>query len=388
MTMHFLKVLQHGADDHTNARNRRPEQPVFYALVLLIVSLSAVLTGCTKDEPQVVVYISADEYLGRKIIERFEQETGIIVQFVGDTELNKTTGLVQRLRNEADNPQADVFWSSEVFQTIQLAGEGIFEPYESPVATDWPARFVDAEHRWYGFAARARVIVYSPQRVSEDAVPQTWMDLTDPRFRGRVVMADPRFGTTGGHLGAMQAYWDTNIAPQFYAAFLEGLAANACRLLSSGNGGVVEQVVAGEADVGLTDTDDVWVARQRGHDVAMVYPRHEVADDRGTGTLLIPNTVALVRGGPNPEHAKKLHDFLLSAEVERMIAESVSHNMPIRPGLAEEFPQYNIPNALRVRFDAAAAQRAEAVALAMHWLSEVQTTQPAVHAEPADNGVR
>jgi iron(III) transport system substrate-binding protein len=321
------------------------------------------IPGCERrpEAERVVLYVSADDHIARQVIDLFERQTGVQVDFVGDTEQQKTTGLAQRLRAEKDNPQADVFWSSEVFMTIELAEEGVLDAYVSPATTDWPRAFCGSQHRWYGFAARARVIVYAPDRVAEADRPETWMDLTNPRFRDRIVMADPRFGTTGGHLGAMKAYWSRSVSPAYYEAFLMGLADNHVRVLPSGNAGVVRAVADGEADLGLTDTDDVWAAQAGGSNVELVYPRHSVEHSGGVGTLLIPNTVARVKGGPNPDAAGRLIDFLLSHEVERLLAESVSHNVPIRKDLASDFEQYAVPDPLRVDLQRAATMRQEAV---------------------------
>lgn len=337
----------------------------------LAAAVALLTTGCehSSDTQRVVLYVSADDHLVRQVIAEFEQQTGIRVDFVGDIEQNKTTGLVGRLRAEADNPQADVFWSSEVFMTIKLAEEGVLEPYDSPATADWPREFRDPQGRWYGFAARARVIVYAPDRVAEDELPKTWMDLTDPPFKGRIVMADPRFGTTGGHLGAMKAYWSRLVAPAYYEAFLMGLADNEVRMLPSGNAGVVAAVATGEADLGLTDTDDVWAAQARGFDVKLIYPRHGIVGAAGAGTLLIPNTVARVKAGPNPHTAGRLIDFLLSEPVERMLAESVSHNVPVRDELAVDYPQYAVPDPLKIDYRRAANVMSGAVDQAMRYLN-------------------
>lgn len=329
--------------------------------------------ACSPDDgPSVTLYVSADERFAREVVALFEDETGIDVSMVTDTEAKKTTGLVERIRAERDNPVADVFWSSEVFMTIGLADEGLLKPYVSDVTRDWPAEHRDDEHRWHGFAARARVIVYSPERIAPENVPETWMELTREHFRGRIVMADPRFGTTGGHLGAMKVYWERLGIPGYYEAFLEGLRDNDIRLLASGNAGVCDQIVRGEADIGMTDTDDVWVFKEQGGNIEMVYARHNADEGPGTGTLLFPNTVARIRGGPNPGPADELIDFLLSDRVERMLAESTSHNMPLRPGLAESYPELLVPNPLDVSFERAAAARREAVEQAMHVILETE----------------
>ena len=91
----------------------------------------------------------------------------------------------------------------------------------------------------------------------------------------------------------------------------------------------VQALIAGRADICMTDSDDVWVAQRRGQPVNMIYP----ALEPGGAIMWIPNTVALVRGGPNPDQAKRLIDFLLSAEVERALAQSDSRNVPVRTAL-------------------------------------------------------
>ncbi|MHC4948819.1 MAG: extracellular solute-binding protein [Planctomycetota bacterium] len=322
------------------------------------------LAGC--DAPpseEVVLYVSADEYVARQVVRVFERETGIRVLFTGDSEARKTTGLVERLRAERDRPRADVFWSSEIFQTIALADEGVLAPHDSPAGRARPARYRDADGRWYGFAARARVLVFAPDRVPPGERPSTWSDLADPRWEGRLAMADPRFGTTGGHLGAMKRWWAARDdgGDDRYARLLRGLADNGVTVTPAGNAGVVDLVARGEADLGLTDTDDVRAARANGLAVDMLLPRHADDDRPGGGTLLIPNTAGLVAGGPHPGAAARLLEFLLSPRVERMLAESVSGNVPLRPEVAGDYPGLAVPDPLDVDFAAAAAARAEAV---------------------------
>lgn len=334
------------------------------------------LSGCTgakSDPPSVVVYVSADDHLARQVFAEFEKETNIKVRMVGDTEAKKTTALVMQLIAEKDAPQADVFWSSEIFQTVKLAEEGVLAPFESEATADWPEAFRDAGNLWYGFAARARVIVYAPDRVDPEDVPHRWLDLRNRNLKGRIVMADPRFGTTGGHLGAMRTFWDENESVGFYERmFLHSLATNEARILPSGNAGVVRAVISGEADLGLTDTDDVWAAQARGHNLELVYPAHGNEEgETGQGTLLIPNTIGLVAGGPNPEAAGRFIDFMLSEKVERILAESVSHNIPLGPGLADAYPEYAVPDPLVIDYHKAAACRADAVNAAMIQLGGV-----------------
>jgi iron(III) transport system substrate-binding protein len=155
----------------TNMSGARARPAYLPSIVLAFASV-----GCSSSEPGVVLYVSADDHVARQVVQAFERETGIRVDTVSDTEQTKTTGLANRLRAERNNPQADVFWSSEIFNTINLAEEGVLEVYVPRTATDWPSGFRDPQHRWYGFAARARVIVYAPDRVAPEHRPRTWMD--------------------------------------------------------------------------------------------------------------------------------------------------------------------------------------------------------------------
>lgn len=334
------------------------------ACVLAIVSM--VLGSCDKgssdSQQTVVLYYSADDVYARPIIELFEDETGIRVLGRGDTEATKTTGLVQRLRAEAHSPRADVFWSSEVFLTIQLAAEGMLAAHEPADAIDRPAYLMDAEGRWHGFALRARVLVYNTQRVNHSELPANLYELTNGRWRGHLVMARPAFGTTRGHMAALVAAWGEDRARQF----LRELHDNDIRIVD-GNSSVVRAVANGEADIGLTDTDDVWAGQRNGWPIEMVYIRH---DDPETGAahgpMLIPNTVSLVKGGPNPDAAAQLIDFLLSARVERMLANSASRNIPTNPSLAEEFSELLVPGAMQIPY----SEIADAMATSMKITAE------------------
>lgn len=317
---------------------------------------------------QVVLYYSADDEVARPVIAAFERETGVRVLARGDTEATKTTGLVQKLRTERSRPKADVFWSSEVFQTMALAEEGALAPCSADTPADRPEQFRDPRGRWHAFALRARVIVYNTKRITPGQAPRQMHDLLDPRFKGRIVMARPAFGTTRGHMAALVALWGEEQA----ARWLRGVRENDLRLVD-GNSSVVRAVAMGEADAGLTDADDVWAGQRNRWPVDLVYVRHDLPD-RPTasafGPLLTPNAVSLVAGAPHPEAAGRLIEFLLSERVERMLAESESHHVPVRPALAAEFSRYAVPDPVAVPYESIAKAMDAAMRLCRRELGE------------------
>jgi iron(III) transport system substrate-binding protein len=270
----------------------------------------------------IVVYTSVDEPVARPILEDFTRRTGIRVETRTDTEANKSAGLAARLEAEKGNAKADVWWGNEVFRTIRLADAGVLAPYESPSAKDIPPLFKDPNHLWAGNALRARVVgVRADDAGSVDSIE----DLAQPRWKGRVAIANPRAGTTSGHVAALYVLWGEPRAQSFFRALRD----NGVKVLG-GNGDVASELAKGTVSVGLTDNDDVENVAREGSAVRMVLP-----DQKTVGTLTIPCTAALVAGAKHPDAAKKLIDHLLSAEVERQLIDAKFARYSVRAGAAD-----------------------------------------------------
>ncbi|MHC4123763.1 MAG: extracellular solute-binding protein [Planctomycetota bacterium] len=293
------------------------------SIIILLAAVGMFLTGCRNkgaDDKEVVIYTSLDKVFSQPILDAFEKQTGIKVKAVYDSEATKTTGLVNRLIAEKSSPQADVFWNSETGRTIVLKDKGVLAKYVSPSASDIPAQFKDAEGFWTGFAARCRVLIYNTDLLKEQDLPKSIFELTGPKWAGRFSLAYPLFGTTATHCAALFAHMGDAKAKEYF----EKLKNNKV-MMTDGNASSRDRVADGTVAIGFTDTDDAFVAVNEGKPVAVLWP-----DKDGIGTLLIPNTVALINNGPNPDAAKKLIDFLLSPKVEEMLAHCESGQIPLR----------------------------------------------------------
>jgi iron(III) transport system substrate-binding protein len=300
------------------ARVRFPLSSILHLLSSLC--LLGALVGCDRGAAggeAVVVYTSVDEPVARPILQEFTRRTGVRVDVRTDTEANKSAGLAARLEAEKSNPKCDVWWGNEVFRTIRLADAGVLAAYDSPAAADVPPLFKDPDHRWAGAGLRVRVIgVHTGKDAPPGGAP--WLpngsieDLARPELKGRVAMANPRAGTTSGHVAALYVLWGDARA----AAFFRGLRDNGVKVVG-GNGDVAAEVSKGTVWVGLTDNDDVDNITREGGSIRAVLP-----DQKTYGTLTIPCTVGLVAGAKHPEAAKKLVDYLLSAEVEKQLVDA------------------------------------------------------------------
>ena len=131
------------------------------------------------------------------------------------------------------------------------------------------------------------------------------------------------------------------------------------------NSQAVRELVNGTADFAMTDTDDVWAFQRNGHDIRLTYPRH--GDSIGEGTLLIPNTAALIANRPTDDASQRaaahvVLQYLLSPEVERLLYESDSHNIPIVHNEAISIDDmYEVPDPLQVSYDAVAEMMPTAI---------------------------
>jgi iron(III) transport system substrate-binding protein len=156
-------------------------------------------------------------------------------------------------------------------------------------------------------------------------------DLADPRWKGQVAIADPRFGSTSFHVAALYAEVGDARADEYFRT----LKGNDVKVVD-GNSVVRDMVARGDVAVGLTDTDDVNVAIEARQPVAMVLP-----DRDGIGVPVMPNMVSLIAGAPHPDEGKRLIDYLLSPDVERRLAESEAVQIPLH---AEVPGPKNIPS--------------------------------------------
>ena len=264
-----------------------------YALPLVCFVLAAAAfrfwPGATK--PSVIVYTSQDLVYSEPILREFEQRTGIRVKPLYDSEAVKTVGLANRLLAERSHPRCDVFWSNEEFRTRQLEAMGAFR----------------ATNPWTAFGYRSRRIVINTNLLSMADAPTSLRELTNAAWRGKVALAYPLFGATATHFHALRQHWGASAWEEWCRA----LQANQPFLLD-GNSIVVKHVGRGEAPVGLIDSDDISAGQREGLPIAALPLTDEM--------LLIPNTVGVVRGGPNPEAAQKLLEFLSSDEIAGKLA--------------------------------------------------------------------
>ncbi|MGL4287560.1 MAG: extracellular solute-binding protein [Phreatobacter sp.] len=212
--------------------------------------------------------------------------------------------LLRRIEAEAAKPQADVFWSSSA---NTLAG---FSRFYEPYAVAGKAAILESlrhpQDLWTASNVHVVVMMVNASQLGGLATPKSWTDILDPRFKGKIIIADPANSSTAYTIlwGVQKLLGDDG---------LKRLAGNV-RVTSSAST-VLRGVGQGEYAVGLSFEANAYAYVAGGQrDISLVYP----AD----GTFTTPEFFALVKGAPGGPLARQTCDLLASREVQIGLLES------------------------------------------------------------------
>ena len=270
---------------------------------------------------KLVIYSGRSEVLIQPVIEAFKARYPNVEVLL---KAGSNSELANALIEEKSNPQADVFITTELLTVQPLAQKGIFEPYLPQGADQLPAEFRGADDSWIGLTRRARVIMYNRDLVSEDELPDSIFDLTDPKWRGQIAAA----GSTNGSMQAQIAAMRQLLGEEETEAWLNDLLANEVTFFG-GHTDVRKAVGAGEFKLGLVNHYYFYLQQAEGSNVGIIFP------DQGEGQIgLITNATAaaVVKGGKNLAAAQAFLDFLVSETGQKLFAEQ-NYEYPLLPGV-------------------------------------------------------
>jgi iron(III) transport system substrate-binding protein len=270
---------------------------------------------------ELVIYSGRSEPLIEPVIDAFKVKypnVNVLLKAGSNSEL------ANALLEEQANPQADVFITTELFTVQSLAQEGIFQSYMPVGADQLPAEFLGADNLWTGLTRRARVIIYNADLVSQDELPTSIFDLTDPKWKGQIAAA----GSTNGSMQAQVASMRQLIGEEETEAWLNDLIANEVTFFG-GHTDVRKAVGAGEFKLGLVNHYYYYLQKAEGSNVGIIFP------DQSEGQIgLITNATAaaVVNGAPHPAAAQAFLDFLVSPEGQKLFAEQ-NYEYPLLPSV-------------------------------------------------------
>jgi iron(III) transport system substrate-binding protein len=306
-----------------------------FRLITLILVMAIGLAACAhqagSDIPtdenrqpsgRLIVYSGRSEPLIQPALAAFQDkypQVEILLKSGSNSEL------ANALLEEQNNPQADVFITTELFTIQTLNNAGIFQSYRPDGADQLPLQAMGPNNGWVGLTYRARVIMYNTDQVSPDEAPQSIFDLTDPKWKGQVAAA----GSSNGSMQAQIAALRLLIGEEATEEWLNGLITNDVTFFG-GHTDVRKAVGTGEFKIGLVNHYYYHLQKEEGSPVGIVYP------DQGDGQIgLITNLTAagIIEGSRNPAAAQALIDFLISSDGQKLFSET-NYEYPILAGVA------------------------------------------------------
>ena len=268
-----------------------------------------------------VIYSGRAEPLLQPVIDAFKAkypDVNVLLQAGSNSEL------ANALIEEQANPQADVFVTTELFTVQSLAQEGIFQSYKPAGADQLPAEFLGENNLWTGLTRRARVIIYNADLVSEEELPMSIFDLTDPKWNGQIAAA----GSTNGSMQAQIAAMRQLVGEEETEAWLNGLLDNEVTFFG-GHTDVRKAVGAGEFKLGLVNHYYYYLQKAEGSNVGIVFPDQ---DEGQIGLITNATAAAIVNGAPHVAPAQAFLDFLVSPEGQKLFAE-LNYEYPLVAGV-------------------------------------------------------
>jgi iron(III) transport system substrate-binding protein len=211
--------------------------------------------------------------------------------------------LLKRIEAEAAAPKADIFWSSS--PNVLGGFKDSFAPYASPEAKAVPANLVEPNHLWTGCNIHVVVVMVNTKQLSGLPVPTTWKDLADPRWKGKIIVADPSASST-----AYTVLWGASKVLDANA--FKTLAKNVT--VSRNASAVLSSVAQGEYAIGLTFESNAYAYVAGGQkEIKLVYPND--------GTFVTEEAIVLVKNAPNVAAARAFYDMALSKDAQIALLE-------------------------------------------------------------------
>lgn len=262
---------------------------------------STTTAGAGAEAEPLVLYSGRNEDFVQPVIDAFTADTGIEV----DARYASTGELATTLTIEGDVSPADVFWAQDPAFIGGIAKAGMLAPLPDEILGLVSERFSDADGNWVGITGRSRVFIYNTDLVSQDELPATVWELTEPQWNGRLGIAP-----TNGSFVAFVTGMILAEGEERTLEWLSGIAANNPTIYD-GNGPIVDAAVAGDQAAGLVNH---YYLLQRIAELGEVPAVNHFFGSDDPGGLVLATGAGVLATSDQPEQAEAFIEYLLSSE--------------------------------------------------------------------------
>jgi len=264
------------------------------------------LVEAAKKEGKVTYYTAMDLSVAEPVAKAFE------TAYPGIKVAVERTG-AERLYNRIGQEMAsrihrvDVVNSSDAAHFISWKREGWLLPYVSDeMARDLPPAMLDADGLYCNQRTHLCTIAYNSKLIAPNDAPRSFADLLDPKYAGKLVKAHP--GYSGTIMTATQ-----QLTRELGWSYLEKLAKQKVLQVQSATE-PPKRLEAGERAVAVDGSDYLfWLAKERGAPVEVVFAAE--------GTPQISNPMGIFKTAPNPNAARLMVSWIMSAAGQQFIVD-------------------------------------------------------------------
>jgi iron(III) transport system substrate-binding protein len=298
------------------------KQPVKHPLLLVIPILTLAFTACSTDDGETLRVYSGRHYDVEEAFEQFSEETGISVEFLTGTDAE----LRERIAAEGDETQADVFLTVDAGNLAVAAADGLFRPLDSPVLDDAiPAELRDPDDQWFALSLRARTVVYHPDRVPADEIPDSYEALADPIWDGRLCLRNSSNVYQQSLVASLIAEHGEDEARRIVAGWADDAEILANDVL------ILESIADGLCDVGITN--HYYLARLLEEDPSFPVELHWVDQD-GRGVHVNISGGGVTTHADDPDLGQRFLEWLATDGQSTFV--DGNHEYPANPSVEPE----------------------------------------------------
>lgn len=279
---------------------------------------------CTNLQAQINIY-SHRHYDSDKILfKKFTDQTGIKINVIKGS----ADQLIERLISEGGNSPADILLTVDAGRLHRAKVAGILQPIESKILSEnIPPSMRDEDDYWFGLTVRARVLVYSKERVTPDQL-STYEDLANRKWRGKIAVRS----SSNIYNQSLMASIIASNGSRKALSWAKSIRKNMARAPRGSDRDQARAVAAGLADVAIMNTYYLGILanspdakdREVFKKVSVFFPNQ---NDRGTHINI--SGAGITKSSKNKKDAIKFLEFLSGSDSQKTFG-SVNYEYPIK----------------------------------------------------------
>ena len=305
----------------------------WFTLIASLMLSPLVLIGCGDDTTntaseseasadrssgKLIIYSAREENLLGPIIKQFEDATGIDV----GVKYGANSGLAATIREEGSNSPADIFFATDPGLLGSISDLLLVLPDD--VLNQVPTQVRSSERKWVGISGRARVVVYNTDELTEADLPDSILDFTDSKWKGRI-----GWPPTNGSFQAFVTAMRMVLGEGATRSWLEGIQNNDPKVYPK-NTPIVQAVAQGEIDVGFVN--HYYLHRFLQEEGESFRARNYHPTGKDLGAMMLVNGAGILSTSENTENAQRFLNFMLSQVGQQYFA-SQTYEYPLVDGV-------------------------------------------------------